>query len=223
MSNKKIMIITGIITIITLIVAIIGEIIPTGYFKNIYFLRWLTGHRNFGISLLIGLSTGCLVGCITAFINWKTDLLEKRNNIMKLLKNIYADSRALSSLFDDIKNEKQEINEIEIRNRLNYLIIQCDKFIYMDKSIVEDEKCESIDTVINSIKTRCLNIKIDIRDNLHYMDTIMAFMEESKRLQDYSDKIKINMLDMNIKGIQTKEELERELIKLDNISKLTLM
>ena len=208
MNNKKIMSITGIITIITLIVAIIGEIIPKGYFENIYFLSWLTGHRNFGISLFLGLSTGCFIGCITAFINWKTDLLEKENDIKKLLKNIYADSRALSNLLENSEGKKESINEIEIRNKSNYLITLCDRFIYMDKSIIEGEKCESINRIINYIKNMCLNMRIDIRDEFKHIDTIWEIRKVSNKLRYYSDEIKSNMLEIYIKD---KDELKKEL------------
>lgn len=96
------------IAIVTLIMAIIVEIFPSEYVT----ISYLKGHRNFGVSLFLGIFSGAI---FSFFITWMQYCIQKAKTVNYLINDLVSIKRCIYEIennIDSMPSKTQELCEV---------------------------------------------------------------------------------------------------------------
>lgn len=209
--NKSIFIISSLSILLLLVGVFIEFRIPNGFVANIKGLKWLTGHRNFILTIILGMFTGAFVGAITLMIDSIINFRKEKIEIVELLKEVYLDVVSLANIYNNYKkagNNIEEKLELRIRTRIRALGNRCNKIIVINgESLVSDNR----------------NNKSDYRSEVNYIMLEIIEMcysvEKTSKLGEFKQFMeKIKLIILKVNHFQNEEDLKNELTQIKNIS-----
>ena len=123
------------IAIVTLITAIIIEVIPSSYVT----ISCLKGHRNFGVSLFLGISSGAFFSVLTTRMLF---LMQKGKTVNLLVNNLISIKRYIYDA--EAHNSSISMNAEKIRNVCNEILTNPENWELENEITLEQDFVDAI-------------------------------------------------------------------------------